>query len=514
MTASYAVEDRLRKLENDLCLLRYPYTLDTHGVRESNIQAYLPVLSYLLTEFSHPITTYLENLPEKSKIEPWTIVIDRINHRRGGAAYIVDAIYRLLREELDEPHPRLSEAQLFDNATSAELKLDWITYIMRLFRHWHNDLLLEKKSKSVKPHQIDDYQHNILSHPISVANLEMNNHPTGRLDHAHTNTRLSTDQRRHEDFTDFDYLLDGPSELSTDREKKYYGVNGIVREGARMKGLSKAPADIHFKNEPALNDDDFDQLVQTQQEIQTEIRVLISKLYKLETQLTTVTSHLSRYQLSKQETANYKEATTTTATTTDRIRSTTPQLTNYPLENYRNNPKNNLMNSENHASSRYRSNSLNQPNLQEQASKQKHVTSRFYHIQEKKTNQFALPPVEDSIHPIDAVKTWRHDTFSRNHWAIPDDETIHSDNQHHRRRRLPDAYEVAAHRTQNDPITSSPITNRVVYHPPMNATRVESKRERTGHSSKKERFESDDSIDAMLHNMSARFHRPVTKHKE
>ncbi|RKP27955.1 hypothetical protein SYNPS1DRAFT_20654 [Syncephalis pseudoplumigaleata] len=221
MTTSYAVEDRLGKLEQDLELLRYPYALDRQAIK-----AFLPIFSYLLTEFSHPITTFLEHLPERSDVEPWTIVIDRISRSRGSTAYVVDAIYRLLREQLNEPHPRMSEAQLFDSATPVEEKLDI-------------ERPLQKPTKST---ELDFL---LLEPPVAASA-------------AHDVSR-----KRHE--------MNGPREDNA----------------ANLRELLAVPDQEWHEDVPQLDSKEFDQLVQIQEEIQTEIRTLIGKLYRLETQLTT-----------------------------------------------------------------------------------------------------------------------------------------------------------------------------------------------------------------------------------
>ncbi|KAI8053921.1 hypothetical protein BDF22DRAFT_682089 [Syncephalis plumigaleata] len=416
-TNNYAVEDLLGKLETDLDLLRYP-----QGVRASNIKAYTPIFTYLLTEFSHPITAFLENQPGQPDTEPWTIIIDRIS------------LYRLLREQLNEPHPRLTEAQLFDSTTSADEKLDWMIHVLRLFRYWHNDLLLERKSKFEPPLQTKNA--NQREKAYSIVGSTSGKHPK----QSSSFNRVYTDaiSRKPIKSMEFEYALDTPTEsaaINGGATGKHHEFHRQTRSKPDLPDLIGTSTEVWSDNRPHLDSKELDQLVQIQQEIQTEIHTLISKLYKLESQLTTVTDHLGRYQSNRPSTSNRHP---TDVDVINRILPKDPIITSHNVKDtnkYNSTKKDVLQEERGHPLLQYPSRHRVPPVL----NNEENTASNAVRL--NKTNPFIASTMDD---PLAAVNDWRNNTFRKNHWAIADDETIHSNQHHHRRRRLPDAYKFVS----------------------------------------------------------------------
>jgi hypothetical protein len=221
-----------------------------------------------LTEFSHPITAFLSNQPEQPDTESWTVVIDRISRLQSNTAYIIDAVYRLLREQLNEPHPRLSEAQLFDNTTAADEKLDWIIHVLRLFRYWHNDLLLEKKNKFEPPlHTNVGYREKAYSIVGSISGKSPKR-PSSY-------NRIYTNAMSHKpsNAMEFEYVLDAPTEPAVNggaiRERHEFHMP--TKNKPDLPNLIGTSAEKWPENKPQLDSKKFDQLVQIHQEIQTVI---------------------------------------------------------------------------------------------------------------------------------------------------------------------------------------------------------------------------------------------------
>ena len=126
------LKNNLRKFHAELKLISYANDLDIEGLSIGRPSAFLPILHYVLTEFSIELAQYFyskeyELLGKNDK-------------------NFVAVIYRILRDEFDSKPP-LTKEQFF-TLGFAERKLQFVTSLIQLCRK-KSDVLKPKKKKSV-----------------------------------------------------------------------------------------------------------------------------------------------------------------------------------------------------------------------------------------------------------------------------------------------------------------------------------------------------------------------------
>ncbi len=126
------LKNNLRKFHAELKLISYANDLDIEGLSIGRPSAFLPILHYVLTEFSIELAQYFyskeyELLGKNDK-------------------NFVAVIYRILRDEFDSKPP-LTKEQFF-TLGFAERKLQFVTSLIQLCRK-KSDVLKPEKKKSV-----------------------------------------------------------------------------------------------------------------------------------------------------------------------------------------------------------------------------------------------------------------------------------------------------------------------------------------------------------------------------
>ena len=126
------LKNNLRKFHAELKLISYANDLDIEGLSIGRPSAFLPILHYVLTEFSIELAQYFyskdyELLGKNDK-------------------NFVAVIYRILRDEFDSKPP-LTKEQFF-TLGFAERKLQFVTSLIQLCRR-KSDVLKPKKKRSV-----------------------------------------------------------------------------------------------------------------------------------------------------------------------------------------------------------------------------------------------------------------------------------------------------------------------------------------------------------------------------
>ena len=126
------LKNNLRKFDAELKLINYVSELDIEGLSIGRPSAFLPILHFVLTEFSIELAQYFyskdyELLGKSDK-------------------NFVSVIYRILRDEFNTKPP-LTREQFF-TLGFAERKLQFATTVIQLCRR-RSDMLKPKKKKTM-----------------------------------------------------------------------------------------------------------------------------------------------------------------------------------------------------------------------------------------------------------------------------------------------------------------------------------------------------------------------------
>ena len=126
------LKNNLRKFHAELKLINYISDLDIEGLSIGRPSAFLPVLHFVLTEFSVELAQYF-----------YSKDYDLLGKNDKN---FVSVIYRILRDEFDTKPP-LTKEQFFTPGF-AERKLQFVTSVIQLCRK-KGDILKPKRKKNL-----------------------------------------------------------------------------------------------------------------------------------------------------------------------------------------------------------------------------------------------------------------------------------------------------------------------------------------------------------------------------